>query len=275
MVLRALTPVPWQPADRQQSGASDTSGQPALVLIAQDAASITALTALRNDLPVGSDLPATAPAERQAARSLLQLGWMGMMGADGSARGAARDFFPADGFQYGETNQGGPKVTGGFEVSLSHTSGRDGAPPAVALAITRSGAIGVDLERLRALDFNPTWRAALKAVGDGRELVGWTRLEALGKANGRGIGWVLERLRALGTISDTDDQDSWALHVRNRFRADVSVGGLALWTLKGDLDLVVTVATSAGAPAPFCLLIDPDWCAQWQQRLRVSGKALD
>jgi phosphopantetheinyl transferase len=93
-------------------------------------------------------------------------------------------------------------IAGAF--SLSHTQGH------ALIAVSRRPHVGVDLERSRVLQMSPPRRAIVEAAaenvanaplpgtGDDRLLQAWVRLEALAKADGRGIGHLLTAAGAIG-----------------------------------------------------------------------------
>ncbi len=111
----------------------------------------------------------------------------------------------------GDTIRGQP-----FEISSSGRPSLPGPAPAFSLSHTEglaliacasAGPVGVDVERARELMLSPERQAMMIAAanrltptdGAGREIVGtlqaWTRLEALGKALGTGVGAVLTAAR--------------------------------------------------------------------------------
>jgi phosphopantetheinyl transferase len=91
------------------------------------------------------------------------------------------------------------------QFSLSHVDG-------LALIALAPSAVGVDVERLRSVAIDGERRARIEAAavlaGGGRALPGskdqssflqaWVRLEALAKADGRGIGYILTVIGAFG-----------------------------------------------------------------------------
>ena len=96
------------------------------------------------------------------------------------------------------------------DFSLAHTGGF------ALIGLSSGGAIGVDLEALRdpslpaerrvrmeraAAMLAP--RSPLPADQPARFLTAWARLEALGKADGRGVGFVLGALGAWGQKAET------------------------------------------------------------------------
>jgi phosphopantetheinyl transferase len=120
-----------------------------------------------------------------------------------------------------------PGLPGDF--NLSHTVA-EGAGAFALAGVGRAAAIGVDLEPRRAVRIDARRRAAiieagLRAAGgadlpareDERILQAWVRLEAWGKANGRGIGRTLSHFGVWGRASRVpearDDAESDALVV--------------------------------------------------------------
>lgn len=102
---------------------------------------------------------------------------------------------------------GKPYLAGAsFGFSLSHVSGL------AVIGLTRSGLIGVDVERVRPVHMRDERRALIEAAaaalaaddeplpatGDARFLQAWVRLEAFAKAHGGGIGQLLTRLGIVG-----------------------------------------------------------------------------
>jgi 4'-phosphopantetheinyl transferase len=96
-------------------------------------------------------------------------------------------------------------VDGAPRFSVSHSGGN------ALIALAGDGPIGVDLECHRPIAMPPQRLAALiragAAVGPASDpppspIVAWTRLEAIGKAGGTGVGPVLERLGLRGDRTD-------------------------------------------------------------------------
>ena len=96
--------------------------------------------------------------------------------------------------------------------SLSHVPGR------ALIGLSRNNLIGVDLERTRPVRVRPPRRASIEFVAgalntrqplpvsvDARFLQSWVRLEALAKADGRGIGRLLTQLGIVGGADDERD----------------------------------------------------------------------
>lgn len=99
---------------------------------------------------------------------------------------------------------GKPSLSGSdLSFSLAHTRGL------AAIAVGRSGPIGVDIERLRPVRVPQARRGPIEAEAmilasgeplsavdpDARFLTAWVRIEAAAKAHGSGVGPLLERLR--------------------------------------------------------------------------------
>lgn len=87
-------------------------------------------------------------------------------------------------------------------VSLSHTGGRTAAAATVGTAIggTAIGgaAIGVDIERR---DASPTRLAAILKIASGADLAHWTRVEAVLKADGRGLRVDPRAVQVIGDLA--------------------------------------------------------------------------
>ena len=89
-------------------------------------------------------------------------------------------------------------------VSLAHSG------PVVLIGVTRHARIGVDIETARVVRMDARRRAVIEEAasglvcvprtieGDARFLQAWVVLEALAKADGRGIGHLLTQLGAVG-----------------------------------------------------------------------------
>ena len=132
-----------------------------------------------------------------------------------------------------------PPHTGAF--SLSHTS------RFALVGVSHAGTIGVDIEAPRTVRMDPRrrhiietaartlTREPLPAPADARFLQAWVLLEALAKAEGRGIGHLLTRLGAVG--SPSGQSDTAAITAREH--------GLSLSTLDVGPSLYAAVATSA------------------------------
>jgi len=117
--------------------------------------------------------------------------------------------------------------------SLSHTEGL------AVIACASAGEVGVDVERRRDLALSPERHAMIMAAAVGlrptderlHEEVGilqaWTRLEALGKALGTGIGAVLSAARDDASGRNPTGPDSSAV-ARLLSTADIRVVDLAL-----------------------------------------------
>lgn len=152
---------------------------------------------------------------------------------------------------------GKPSLTGlAGDFSLAHTQGL------ALIGLSRTGLIGVDLETPR----NPNLPAARRekieraaeALSPARPLPGdqparfltaWARLEALGKADGRGVGYVLGALGAWGERREE-------LQPAPDGKGSPAQTGLPLETAfhvaeaQAGQDLFAAVAVSAGQPFP-------------------------
>jgi 4'-phosphopantetheinyl transferase len=153
----------------------------------------------------------------------------------------------ARGIDFARSSTGRPSLPGwDGAFSLSHAAGF------ALIAIAARGRIGVDLERGREVTFSSARRAEIVAAAEAlapdaplpdepdlRIIQAWVRLEAVAKAEGAGIGAVLERLgvgRGRGERVDVATQLSGselAVH-------DIAVG----------LGLRAAAAHDAGFPFP-------------------------
>lgn len=136
-----------------------------------------------------------APTSRDTARAALCILLAGYVGLER----ARQPFAMAPGGKPSLAGIASPRV----EFSLAH------GDTAAIIAICRDGPVGVDLEEPRSVRIADRRRTALVAAavslapetplpdgpGDAVFLQAWTRLEALAKATGEGIGSLLERLR--------------------------------------------------------------------------------
>lgn len=130
---------------------------------------------------------------------------------------------------------------GGF--SLSHV------PGLALIGLARAGAIGVDVERLRALRMSDDRRLRIEqaaiAVADGaplpdapelRPLQAWARIEAVAKADGCGVGPLLTRLGVARTPAGQD--------------ATTAAEAFTVYDLAPGEGLAAAVAVPRGTPAP-------------------------
>ncbi|OYX98510.1 MAG: hypothetical protein B7Y80_15905 [Hyphomicrobium sp. 32-62-53] len=141
------------------------------------------------------------------------------------------------------------------DFNLSHTTAVDGQSFAL-IGLGRVAAIGVDLEPARTVRLDERRRdlivnAAL-AVGDGaalpvsdeaRTLQAWARLEAWGKADGRGIGRTLTHFRIWG---------------RGQSTAASTDPDLVVYDLDAGAGLFAAVALPRGAGRPKLLSVPTD-----------------
>jgi 4'-phosphopantetheinyl transferase len=102
----------------------------------------------------------------------------------------------------------------GAEFSLSHSGGL------LLLAVSSSGPLGVDIETRTTVAMDERRRAAIERAATAlaphaplpsssvvqRFLQAWTRLEAVAKATGTGIGQVLTELAITGPASGLEDR---------------------------------------------------------------------
>jgi 4'-phosphopantetheinyl transferase len=130
---------------------------------------------------------------------------------------------------FGKPCLSGPFASSGLEFNLAHSQ------DLALLAVTRAGAIGVDLERVRVLEdaaelvnrfFSPNESALFRRLPDDQKPAAffnlWTRKEAWLKATGEGIGQYLngvevsflpeEPARLLKIPAHLDHGISWRLH---------------------------------------------------------------
>lgn len=135
-----------------------------------------------------------------------------------------------------------PGLSGDF--SLAHAGGL------AFIGVAGAGRIGVDLETLRHPAIPEARRLKMETVAaalapeqplpasqPGRFLAAWARLEALGKADGRGVGYVLGALGAWGRQRETDETSDAPFEGAYRV-ASISAGD----------GLFAAAAVSAGEP---------------------------
>lgn len=153
-----------------------------------------------------------------------------------------------------------PEALGAGAVSLTHAG-------SWALAAgTTSARIGVDLEAPRAVRMDLRRQAIIIAAaqavseaslppgGPERFLQAWTRLEALAKADGRGIGYILMQIGAVGGQKQAGV--GWAAQLAAEL-------GVVVHDLDAGHGLTAAVAQSleAGAPRLQCVSRDIDLLA--------------
>lgn len=130
---------------------------------------------------------------------------------------------------------GRPSLPGsGVVFSLAHTIGPAAAHALIAVAT--DGPIGCDIEREREVAMTSRRRARLRHAaetlaplpqGDAGEIAAWVRLEALGKADGRGVWPVLDAAGVHGGSAPADEDA--ATTVRGFARAlGVSIADVVL-----------------------------------------------
>jgi 4'-phosphopantetheinyl transferase len=166
-----------------------------------------------HDLIPASEHGAASP-PRRAAHAALRIVLAGHIGL----AEARRPFRIASG---GKPMLAAPSPP--LEFNLAHCD------TAALIAISYDGPVGVDLETPRPLRIADSRRAALidaaialapgavlpDGPGDAHFLQAWTRLEALAKATGEGIGALLERLRRGETLVAEAPPGSRAIRVRD------------------------------------------------------------
>ncbi|MGE0766664.1 MAG: 4'-phosphopantetheinyl transferase superfamily protein [Hyphomicrobiaceae bacterium] len=140
------------------------------------------------------DLPASRPTPREATHAALRILLAGYVGVPQ----AARPFLIASGGKPSLATSSG--LTPQFSLAHCETL--------AIIAISHEGPVGIDLEVPRSIRIADDRRAKIVEVAaslcpatplpegsaDARFLQAWTRLEALAKATGEGIGGLLERL---------------------------------------------------------------------------------
>lgn len=167
--------------------------------------------------------PGADPPSRDVARVTLRLALAGYVGADA----AVSPFRIAPGGKPSLGVASAPPI----EFSLSH------GETIALVAISRDGPVGVDVEPPRTVRIAEHRREALISAAaalapdaplpdaplEARFLQAWTRLEALAKASGEGIGPVLERVRRGRSAMPPAGDGNQPFHVR-----DVVVRGAPL-----------------------------------------------
>jgi 4'-phosphopantetheinyl transferase len=195
-------------------------------------------------------------ASRQVAHAALRIVLAGHIGL----AEARRPFRAAPG---GKPALVGP-LNRPLDFSLAHCA------TAALIAISRDGPVGVDLEAPRPIRIAEARRIALidaatslapgaalpDGPGDAGLLQAWTRLEALAKATGEGIGALLERLRRGATQVAEVTLASRALHVCDVTVRDASPYFAAVAGMSPSL------ATGSALEAA-SLPLDRRWLEQW------------
>jgi 4'-phosphopantetheinyl transferase len=170
---------------------------------------------------------------------------------------------------------GAPYLAGiGARFSLSHAHG------VALIGVTRSSAIGVDVEAMRPVRLSDRRRREILAVGaglamaracdtaeEGDVLQAWTRLEAFAKARGCGLARLLEDLRLRGPAARALPPASLeAAAAAEATRCDLRVSDLALGG-----GLFGAVALDAGQAPPFLRRFPND--SAGMRRLAEAGTA--
>jgi len=157
--------------------------------------------------------------------------------------------------QFLETGGGKPRIADfDGDFSLTH-SGR-----IALIAVRARGRVGIDAEVRRAAHLGEERRRLIEEAGAAalpgtplpgdaeiRFLAAWTRLEAIGKMRGTGIGALLE---AIGIVARGPGADAVAENTRRLVNDEVAPTGLIDIDV-GRFDAVAAIATSppAGPPA--------------------------
>ncbi len=165
-------------------------------------------------LALDADLALLAPADREKVAQIQDRGVTDeRLAAKVAVRllieGLAGHQVRAVAFAY--ARGGKPALPGiGYHFSLSHSGQR-------ALIAIAGGPVGIDIETVRApavdasrrarieaaaslfpANLFATWRPLPAAAPEQHFMQSWTRLEAVAKADGRGIGWLLSHLGVMG-----------------------------------------------------------------------------
>ena len=146
--------------------------------------------------------------ERRRGRFLRSRAWLRLI------VGCHLDIDPAT-VRFVEAGRGKPAIEDGGDLSFSLSRSEDTA----LVALTRGRAVGVDVERIRALDhagiaerfFSPAEASALAALPDAARQAAffgmWARKEAVLKATGEGIGDGVSHVDVAGPVA----AGRWAL----------------------------------------------------------------
>lgn len=150
---------------------------------------------------------------------------------------------------------GKPRVSGwNGEFSLSHSAGL------AVVAIRERGAVGIDVEARRPVRLSAERRHLIEIAGaaahpetplpahdpEMRFLTAWTRLEAIGKMRGTGIGALLE---TLGIVARGPGADAVAERTRQLATGEAQPIGIRDIEV-GRFDAVGALAASPPAAAP-------------------------
>jgi len=208
------------------------------------------------------DTPGDAASDttpRRTAHAALRLVLAGYVGME-----AARQ--PFDVAPGGKPSLPGA-IGSDLAFSLAHCTG------AALVAVSRDGPVGVDIETSRRVRIADHRRGGLIAAaaalspewplpGDAHEaslLQAWTRLEALAKATGEGIGAVLERVRRSGTAAVAPMVAGRPIHVRDVTVACTGCTGTVYAAIAGRAGCLAGGPPPAAVPFP----ADRAWIAKW------------
>jgi 4'-phosphopantetheinyl transferase len=152
------------------------------------------------------DPPADRPARTAAGRAALRVLAAEIVGAD-PADVTVRARCATCGGAHGRPVLGGSRALDGLHASVAHAGG------IVVVAVSADGPIGIDAEP-RDRDTPP-----------GMTLAGWVRIEAVLKADGRGLAVDPARVRSAPHSADGDALVAWIDGEGARFRLrDVDLG---------------------------------------------------
>ena len=157
--------------------------------------------------------------------------------------------------QFAFAGAGKPRVSGwNGEFSLSHSAGL------AVIAVRNQGRVGIDVEVRRPVRLSAERRHLIEIAGaaahpeallladdaEVRFLTAWTRLEAIGKMRGTGIGALLE---TLGIVARGPGADAVAERTRQLVTEEAQPIGI-LGIDVGRFDAVAALATSPPTAAP-------------------------
>lgn len=195
-----------------------------------------------------------------AARQELARGALRLIVADGLARKTGRPLAAPD---LRVRPDGKPHLAGEeIAFSLAHSGGL------ALIAVADSGPLGIDLELPRAVAIEEHRRAQIEAVAatlaeaplptdpPARLLVAWTRLEAVAKATGEGVGRLMTRLAMTRTSAQARDPGPAREAARWLAASGLCVRDLALGPAKFG-----AIAHPASLPPPR-LVLEPNAVAE-------------
>lgn len=250
------------PVEQQYGQDLDRSPELWLVDLAAGAPLLTDFARDHGLIPAAT---ASAGAPRDTARAALRILLAGHIGVAAARR--PFDISP----------RGKPSLRGDIrpriEFSLAHCE------TVALIAMSSDGAIGVDLEAPRSVRIASQRRASLIAAatvlcpdtplpdgpGDAGFLQAWTRLEALAKATGEGIGALLERLRRGEAVAGQAAGPDQPICVR-----DVTVRSTS--PFYAAVAVVSTSLASGAPPETASVPLDRAWLERWLTGEPASGQ---